>query len=88
MHVVSADYLSTLSIPLRRGRMLTDREIDAAESLAVINEAAAKLWPAGEDPIGRRLKLNELEEPGSASVLTPANAIALRHGRRRGWKYA
>ena len=74
MHAVSADYLSALSIPLRRGRMLTDREINAAESLAVINEAAAKLWPAGEDPIGRRLRLNELEKPGSPSVLTPAKA--------------
>src|SRR5215813_8983862 len=74
IHAVSADYLSALSIPLRRGRMLTDREISAAESLAVINEAAVKLWPAGEDPIGRRIKLDELEKPGSPSVLTPANA--------------
>jgi len=74
IYAVSADYLSALSIPLRRGRMLTDREVSAAESLAVINEAAAKLWPAGEDPIGRRLKLDELQRPGSPSVLTPANA--------------
>jgi predicted permease len=74
IHAVSADYLSALSIPLRRGRMLTDREISAAESLAVINDAAVKLWPAGEDPIGRRIRLDELEKPGSPSVLTPANA--------------
>src|SRR5262245_2423598 len=74
VHSVSADYLNTLSIPLRRGRMFTDLEVGAAESLAVINEAAAKLWPSGEDPIGRRLRLNELERPGSPSALTPANA--------------
>jgi putative ABC transport system permease protein len=54
--------------------MLTEREIDAAESVAVINEAAAKLWPAGEDPIGRRLKLDTLERPGSPNVLTRPNA--------------
>jgi predicted permease len=74
MNLVSADYLSALSIPLRRGRMLTDLEINAAESMAVINEAATKLWPAGEDPIGRRLKLGTLERPGAPDVLTPPNA--------------
>jgi len=73
MNLVSADYLSALSIPLRRGRMLSEREIDAAESVAVINEAAAKLWPAGEDPIGRRFKLDTLERPGSPGVLTRPN---------------
>jgi len=74
MNLVGGDYLNALSIPLRQGRMLTEREIDAAERLAVINEAAAKLWPAGENPIGRRLKLDELERPGSPEVLKPPNA--------------
>src|SRR5215467_13010534 len=74
MNLVSADYLNALSIPLRQGRMLTEREIDAAEPSAVVNEAAAKLWPAGENPIGRRLKLDALERPGSPDVLTPPNA--------------
>jgi putative ABC transport system permease protein len=73
MNLVSADYLNALSIPLRLGRMLTEREIDAAEPLAVVNESAAKLWPAGENPIGRRLKLDTLEKPGSPDVLTAPN---------------
>jgi putative ABC transport system permease protein len=71
LNLVSADYLSALSIPLRRGRMLTELEINAAESVAVINEAAAKLWPAGVDPIGRSLKLDALERPDAP---TPPNA--------------
>ncbi|HEY6399933.1 MAG TPA: FtsX-like permease family protein, partial [Blastocatellia bacterium] len=74
MNLVSADYLSAMSIPLRQGRMLTEIEINASESVAVINEAATKLWPAGEDPIGRRLKLDLLERPGAPNVLTPPNA--------------
>ncbi len=74
MHAISADYLGVLGIPLRRGRMLTDREVNAAEKVAVINEAAAKLWPAGEDPVGRRLKLDLLERTGRPEVLTPPNA--------------
>ncbi len=73
MHSVAADYLRTLSIPLRQGRMLTEQEVNAAARLAVINEAAAKLWPSGENPIGRRIRLNELEKPGQADLLTPPN---------------
>src|SRR6202040_4158370 len=52
----------------------TDRESDLSDHVAVINDAAAKLWPAGEDPIGRRLRLDLLEKPGSSAVLTPTNA--------------
>jgi putative ABC transport system permease protein len=71
MYLGSANYLSTLSIPLKQGRMLTEREIDDAERVAVINEAAAKLWPAGEVPIGRSIKLDRLERPGGPNLLTP-----------------
>ena len=74
LHLVGADYLRTLGIPLRRGRMLTDREIAEVNPVAVINEAAVKLWSAGDDAIGRRLRLDLLEKPGDAAVLTPTNA--------------
>src|SRR5256884_279154 len=63
LHLAGADYLRTLGIPLRRGRMFTEEEVDSARPVAVINEAAARLWPAGEDPVGRLLKLNELKTP-------------------------
>jgi putative ABC transport system permease protein len=71
MYLGGADYLSTLGIPLKQGRMPTEREINAAERVAVINEAAAKLWPAGEVPIGRSLRLDRLERPGGPNLLTP-----------------
>ncbi|MBL9169016.1 MAG: ABC transporter permease [Verrucomicrobiales bacterium] len=76
LHAVSSDYLSTLGIPLRKGRMLTGREIDGLERVAVINEAAVKLWPPGEDPIGRRLRLDVLAKPPGSSMLAPSNASA------------
>jgi len=77
MNLVSADYLRTVGVPLRRGRMPTAREIEAADRVAVINETAAKLWPAGEDPVGRQFRLELLERPGNPSVLTPTNVSAL-----------
>jgi predicted permease len=76
LHLVGGDYLRTLGIPLRQGRMLTEREIDLSQPVAVINEAAARLWPTGDDAIGRRLRVDELEKPESQAVLTPTNASA------------
>jgi len=73
LHLVSADYLHALGIPLLRGRMLTEREIDDLKPVAVINEAAIGLWPAGEDPIGKRIRLDELKRAGG-SVLSPTNS--------------
>jgi putative ABC transport system permease protein len=73
LQLVSADYLRTAGIPLRQGRMLTEQEINSSQNVAVINEAAARFWPVGENPIGRRLRLDLLEKPGGP-VLTSTNA--------------
>jgi predicted permease len=73
---VSADYLKTMRIPLRRGRMLTEQEVNTAEPVAVINETAAKLWSAGEDPIGRRIRIDQLVNPPGSQIRSPTNASA------------
>jgi predicted permease len=72
VQAVAADFLKTLRIPLRRGRMLTERDIDLSEQVAVINETAAKLWPEGQDPIGRRIHLDDLEKL-PPQVFAPTN---------------
>jgi putative ABC transport system permease protein len=64
--LISADYSRTMGIPLRAGRGLDELEVAHAEHVALINEAAARLWPAGESPLGRRLHLDLLEKPGAA----------------------
>ena len=54
LHLVSANYLRTIDVPLRRGRLLDRHDTAKAPAVAVINEAAAqRFWP-GEDPIGKR----------------------------------
>ena len=53
---VSANYFSAMGIPLRKGRLIAERE---AEPTAVINETAAQRFWAGEDPIGRRIRFGE-----------------------------
>ena len=59
----SADYLRTFGIPLRAGRMFDAAEVLRGDRVAVINEAAQRMWPAGENPIGSRVRLGALERP-------------------------
>ncbi len=73
VNLISADFPRTLGIPLRRGRLLTRREIDAGEPLALINETAAKLWRNGEDPLGRRVRFDALKGIGNPNVFQPTN---------------
>jgi predicted permease len=54
---VSADYLSTLGVPLIRGRHFDERDSPEAPRSVIINEMMARQhWPDG-DAIGARLKL-------------------------------
>ena len=61
LNLVGADHLRMFGIPLRRGRMFDASEVRRGDRVAVINEAAARLWPAGENPIGARVRLGILE---------------------------
>ena len=55
---ISTDYLKTMGIPLVRGRTITEADTDTAPRVALINEAMAKrFWP-GQDPIGRKFTMN------------------------------
>jgi len=54
---VSTDYLNTMEIPLIHGRQFTDRDNASAPAVVIINDAAARLYWPGEDPIGQRISL-------------------------------
>jgi putative ABC transport system permease protein len=71
VNLVGADHLRTFGIPLRGGRMFDQSEVRRHDHVAVINESAAKLFPAGENPIGARVKLDVLAHP-PARALTDA----------------
>lgn len=53
---VSTGFFGTLDIPLTRGRLLTEADVNGAEFVAVVTETfARRLLPEG-DPIGRRFR--------------------------------
>jgi putative ABC transport system permease protein len=60
VNLISPGYPATLGIPLLAGRVLAEQEVARAEHFALINEAASKLWPAGQSPIGQRIRLDVL----------------------------
>jgi putative ABC transport system permease protein len=52
---ITPGYLSTLRIPIVRGRDLTDAEVNTRSAVAIVSdEAARRFWP-GRDPIGSRI---------------------------------
>ncbi len=54
-NVVGPDYFRLLRVPILRGRPLTDADRAGAPNAVVVNEAfARRFWP-GQDPIGKRL---------------------------------
>ena len=53
---VSPGYLAPLGIPLLRGRLLTADDREGAPYAAVVNQAFARRYLKGADPIGKRLR--------------------------------
>jgi putative ABC transport system permease protein len=56
---VSPGYFDVFRIPLRRGRMFTDRDDYRAPGVVLVNEAMAKqFWPHS-DPVGERIEIGK-----------------------------
>jgi predicted permease len=61
--IVSPEYFHLLGMTLLRGRLFVDQDLENTPSIAVINQAAARMyWPGkdgkGEDPVGKRVRLS------------------------------
>jgi predicted permease len=53
---VSTDYFQTVGIPILRGRAFSEKDIESAPGVAIVNETMARqFWP-GEDPLGKHIQ--------------------------------
>jgi putative ABC transport system permease protein len=59
-------YFHVMRVPLLAGRVFTDRDGQDAPRVVIINEALAKKFFSGEDPIGQKLAFDKV--PDSASI--------------------
>ena len=64
----SAGYFHTLGVPLIRGREFQIEDTAASLPAVLINEAMARHFWSGEDPIGKRLRIDMLNEPSREIV--------------------
>jgi predicted permease len=74
--IVSPEYFHLLGMPLLRGRIFSEQDIETTPQVAVINQAAAHMyWPGkdgkGEDPLGKRVLLH-LDIRGLVNSAKPA----------------
>ena len=58
--IISNGYLDTMSIPLLKGRQLTDQDTDNSQNVAVVSETMARrFWP-GEEVVGKRVSIGKV----------------------------
>jgi putative ABC transport system permease protein len=78
--LVTPNFFQTMKTPFVRGRDVVPADTVSRPWVAVVNEAAARrFWP-GEDPIGRRLTIDVVPEELPREVVGVVRNIPLRHG--------
>jgi predicted permease len=69
--IVSPEYFHLLGMPLQRGRLFSDQDIETTPQVAVINQAAAGTYWPNQDPLGKRVRLQR-DTRGLSSPAEPA----------------
>jgi predicted permease len=59
--LVTSNYFTALRIPIRRGRVFTDRDQPNTAPVALIDETLAREYWPNEDPIGKHITINTSE---------------------------
>jgi predicted permease len=76
-YTVEPEYLKTMRIPLLRGRFLSDEDKENAARVGVIDANFAQQYFAGQDPIGKRIRVFELDSDSNQRVLTPLAIVGV-----------
>jgi predicted permease len=74
VHFVSPEYFATLRIPFVKGRVWNQSENASGDSLAIVNQAFARAYWPGKDPIGQRLRFSTLKSEGPFVISSAGSA--------------
>jgi putative ABC transport system permease protein len=69
--IVSPEYFHVLGMPLLRGRLFSDQDLEDTPQVAIINQAAARTYWPNQDPLGKRVRLR-LDTRQTLSSARPA----------------
>jgi putative ABC transport system permease protein len=64
VRIATANYFSTIGIPVKRGRAFTEDDKAGSPRVVVVTESAAREFFPGEDPIGKTITLGWGRGPG------------------------
>jgi putative ABC transport system permease protein len=68
--IVGPDYFRTLRASVRSGREFNDLDGSSGSPVAIVNQwFASEFWPAGEDPLGKRLRLFDGKAPDAWRIV-------------------
>jgi len=62
---VSPDYQRVMRVPLIRGRVFTDADRNDAPNVVLINQTLARMYFAGQDPVGQRVAFDRVPDSSS-----------------------
>jgi len=74
--IVTGDFFQTMQIPLRQGRVFQPRD-EPRHSMMLSEGLARRLWPDGEDPVGREVKLGNGQTYSIVGVVGDVRQIGL-----------
>jgi putative ABC transport system permease protein len=69
VRVTDVNFFRTMGVPMVRGRTYDEREATEARHVAVINEAMARKYFPGEDPIGKTIAVNMSSPPQQTEII-------------------
>ena len=73
--LISPDYFRTMGIPVVRGREFTELDTHTSTPVVVISETLARQQFPSEDPIGRRIRINERSPMSCCVTAAPVDGI-------------
>lgn len=79
--IVTADYFGVLNIPLIGGRYFTDSDNDKAPGVVVVNQAFVRRYFTGEDPLRKRITMDDPRKPDAKWLMIVGVVGDVRHGR-------
>lgn len=66
---IAPDYFRTMGMPLVMGREFSERDVDGAPLVAIVNESFAKYYFPNDNPIGRRFGFRAMDNPGAIEIV-------------------
>ncbi len=77
LYRVEPEYLSTMRIPLLRGRFLSDEDNEQSARVVVIDTSFAQKYFAGQDPIGKHIRVFDVDSDSNRRVEVPLTIVGL-----------